>query len=251
MGYHTFVLRYSVYFEGKKEFPPLNAELPVNPHSVHPAPVRDVGAAMLAIRAHAAEWHVDPERVAVCGFSAGAHNAGMYSVSWHRPLLVEHFGVDASQLRPAAAILCYMLSDYPLMKSVSIEGLSRMLFRASCRALLGEYEPDDETLAAVSPALQVTEHTPPTFLWSTAADDAVPVENTTRMASARAHRGIPFEAHIFEGGQHGLSLANQATAPSRDMMDADAEQWTGLAERWLRKRFAPEMPDRMEWNPQP
>ena len=76
------------------------------------------------------------------------------------------------------------------------------------------------------------------FLWSTSEDTIVPVENATRMMTALAAKGIPFEAHIFESGEHGLSLATQATANRRAEMNADAAKWLPLAESWLLKRFA-------------
>ena len=75
MGYHAFVLRYSTYFEGKPSPFPLPKSMEVNPHSVYPGPMRDIGKAFLTIRAHAEEWLVDVERIAICGFSAGGHLA--------------------------------------------------------------------------------------------------------------------------------------------------------------------------------
>ena len=79
MGYHTFVLRYSTYTQGRDEFPDVfGKSIEPNPMTKHPAPVREIGMAMLFIRKHSDEWAVDMERVAVCGFSAGAHNTAMY-----------------------------------------------------------------------------------------------------------------------------------------------------------------------------
>jgi dipeptidyl aminopeptidase/acylaminoacyl peptidase len=97
-------------------------------------------------------------------------------------------------------------------------------------------------LDAASPTLHITKHTPPTFLWATAADALVPAENTTRMATALAQTVVPFEVHIFEGGDHGLSLADQSSANSLLELDVDAAQWAGLAEAWLKKRFALPLP---------
>ena len=78
MGYHAFVLRYSVYSENKggMMFGAQKDPEP-KPWLNHPAPMRDIACAMLEIRKHADEWLVDMDKIAICGFSAGAHNCAM------------------------------------------------------------------------------------------------------------------------------------------------------------------------------
>ncbi len=183
-------------------------DLPVNPNSVHPAPMRDIGKAFLTIRAHADEWLVDTERIAICGFSAGAHNCAMYSVYWQDPVICGFFGEEPAAFKPAAAILGYGICDYHLMFGEIADPFAQALSDAASIAFMGTKSPTQELLDVVSPVLHVSKNTPPTFLWATAADDLVPVENTTRMATALAHAGVPFEVHVFEEGAHGLSLAD-------------------------------------------
>lgn len=247
MGYHAFVLRYSTYDEGKNQFPDLSRPIEPKEKTKHPAPVRDIGKAMLYIQEHAQEWAVDMKRVAVCGFSAGAHNSAMYSVCWNTPLLTDFFKVDAEMLRPAAVILGYTLSDYIFMSGVKKNEMDAAFFAASNTAFLGEPDPLEERLREVSPALNVTENTPPTFLWATAADGLVPVQHSLRMAHALADHKVPFEIHIFEEGDHGLSVSTQASALSRNMIDQDAEKWVRLAECWLAKRFTLNLPEKTEF----
>jgi acetyl esterase/lipase len=246
MGYHALVLRYSTYSSGKG-FVPVLGDLPVNPNSVHPAPMRDIGKAFLTIRAHADEWLVDMDRIAICGFSAGAHNCAMYSVYWHDPILYEFFGEEPSAFKPAASILGYGISDYHLMFGEIKDPFAQQLSDSASIAFLGTRSPSEELLDAVSPALHVTENTPPTFLWATTADELIPVENTTRMSNALAQAGVPFEVHILEDGMHGLSLADQASAGSLMQIDADAVKWIGLAEAWLKKRFSLALPGKLDW----
>ena len=81
MGYHAFVLRYSTSMNGEGGFPDLRQPVTPKPETQHPAPVREIGMAMLAIRSRAAEWNVDADRIALCGFSAGGHNAAMYATN--------------------------------------------------------------------------------------------------------------------------------------------------------------------------
>ena len=95
----------------------------------------------------------------------------------------------------------------------------------------------------VCPARNVTENTPPTFLWATAEDELVPVQHSIRMAHALADKHIPFEMHIFEEGPHGLGLADQATAEAKSQIYPDAAKWADLAGEWLKKRFALPLPE--------
>ncbi len=246
MGYHAFVLRYSTYNNGAP-FKPVTGDLVVNPNSIHPAPMRDIGKAFLTIRAHADEWLVDTEKMAICGFSAGAHNCAMYSVYWQEPVICDFFGEQPAVFKPSAAILCYGISDYHLLFGEMSDPFAQMLRESSQLAYLGTKSPANELLDTVSPALHVTKNTPPIFLWATAADALVPVENTTRMATALAQTGVPFEVHIFESGMHGLSLADQSTAGSQFELNVDAAKWVSLAEAWLKKRFAFPLPQKPVW----
>lgn len=247
MGYHAFVLRYSTYFEGKPSpFPP-PGDMKVNPNSVHPAPVRDIAAAFLTIRAHADAWLVDMDKVALCGFSAGAHNCAMYATHWQEPVICDFFGEPPAAFKPAAAILCYGINDYHLMFGAITNPFAQALSDAAGIAFLGTTTPTSALLDAVSPALHVSPQTPPIFLWATAGDELAPAENTTRMATALARAGVPFEAHIFERGPHGLSLADQTSAGSQLEIDVDAAQWMKLAEAWLKPRFALPLPPRPAW----
>ena len=248
MGYHAFVLRYSTYFEGKPNpFPP-PVDMDVNPNSVYPAPLRDIGKAFLTILAHAEKWMVDTEKIAICGFSAGAHNCAMYSVSWSEPVITEFFGEPANTFKPAAAILGYGVLDYRLMFGLtSNDPMAQVISDAASIAYMGTKSPSPEFLETISPVLHVSPNTPPTFLWATGEDALVPVENTTRMANALAHAGVPFEVHVFESGPHGLSLADQSTAGSLFEINTDAQKWINLAESWLKKRFALPLLEKPIW----
>lgn len=62
---------------------------------------------------------------------------------------------------------------------------------------------------------QVTEKTPPIFLWQTATDEMVPVENSYLMAAALKQAGIALAHDVFPKGKHGLSLANEDWAAHR------------------------------------
>ena len=241
MGYHAFVLRYSVYTENSADMDAWAVKSPVNkPHLNHPAPMRDIARAMLEIRKNADEWLVDMDKVAVCGFSAGAHNCAMYSVYWDKPIMAEPFGVDNALLKPAACILCYPLIDYTFMKDrfAAMEGPMKGLYEMCNLAFTGTTQPDDATFREISPNLHVGKNTPPMFIWATAGDNLVPVQNSTIMATALATAGVPFELHVFEEGDHGLALADQSTASTTGQIVTDAAKWMPLCGEWLGKRMA-------------
>lgn len=239
MGYHTFILRYSTYTQGKPEFPDIFHDLPVKQEVLHPAPVLEIGMAILLLRQHAAEWLLDTNRIAVCGFSAGGHNAAMYGVYWDKPLITEALGGKPELLRPAALILGYPLTDYVCLAHTDWKhDIDQHFFHASIQAFLGTDTPTVEQLEAVSPARLVDANTPPTFLWATSQDSMVPVQHSLLMAQALADHSVPFELHLFEEGPHGLSLATQASSVAQSQMNADAAKWVSLADAWLKKRFS-------------
>jgi len=243
MGYHAFVLRYSTYFGKSIPLPGADAPEP-NTDANYPGPLRDLGKAWLTIRDNAAEWNVDMDRVAVCGFSAGAHNSAMFSAYWNDPVLTEYFDRPAEDFKPAACILGYPLTNYTILDE-GLEGMAVMLFRLSNTAYFGKEHPSAEEYDRASPALHVGPQTPPTFLWHTAADNLVPVNQSTSMIAALAAAKVPFEAHIFEEGPHGYATADQASAGNRSQIDPAAAEWLPLVETWLAKRFALELPEQM------
>ena len=247
MGYHAFVLRYSTYNNGVLKFDLSERDKKVNPKSVYPAPMRDIGKAFLLIRQYADEWLLDVDKIAICGFSAGAHNCAMYSVYWQDPIIYEFFAEEAALFKPAATIMGYGISDYHQMMGEYADPVAKAMSTAATFAFLGTETPSEEMLNAISPALHIGKNTPPMFLWATAADALVPVENTTCMATALAQAGIPFEVHIFEQGPHGLSLADQASAGSQFEINLDVEKWIDLVRAWLKKRFALDLPQKPAW----
>ncbi|MFC0674673.1 alpha/beta hydrolase [Brachybacterium hainanense] len=239
LGYHAFVLRYSVH--GDWGFLD-GGRIERRERSIHPAPLHDVAAAMGIIRDRAEEWLVDADRIAVAGFSAGGHNAAMYGTRWDDRAVVEAAG--GTPVRPAALVLGYPMTDYPLLHEAPApgDGGAPRTHDAASMALFGRTDPSDSLLREVSPALHVTAATPPAFLWHTAADALVPVEQSLSFARALARQGIPFELHVFEGGDHDLSLATQATARLDSQIVPPAAAWTRLAAAWLQTRLSLPVP---------
>lgn len=209
MGYHVAILRYSV--------------CPVR----YPAALLQVAESVLYLKEHADEYHIDPEKIVVQGCSAGGHLAANYGIAWNSPFLIKLMGMenDPEQLCVAGLLLCY-----PVITS------GEKAHEESFRNLLGEqYEEKKEELSLEN---QVTPDTPPTFLWHTATDETVPVENSLYFFQACLQQGVSAELHIYPVGGHGLSLANEETCRANGIgVQKECQSWIGLAQTWLKKIF--------------
>lgn len=201
-GFQCFVLRYSVK---QVEFPGALLEL---------------ATAVALVRSRAEEWNVDPEKIVVCGFSAGGHLAASLGTLWNRDFVTEPLGFHHEEHRPNGMILGYAVIG-------AGETANDTCF-ACCRNLLGSRY--DAMLETVTLENQVGDHTPPAFIWHTVEDPVVPVEQSLVMAQALQKAGISYEMHIFPRGGHGLSLCtDEVNTP----MPA-GQAWPEWAARWLR-----------------
>ncbi len=214
MGYHTFVLRYSVYNENKGAntleniFPDMSKPWVEKPNVKFPGPVRDVGRAMLYIKEHATDWHIDMEKVALCGFSAGGHNCLMYSIYYNQPIVTDFLGIGTEGLRPAAVVLGYTASDY--MPLVSEDAENNPMTNAINLALMGTDGITDKELAMkLSPCRLVNENTPPMFLWTTAIRLINLKRVPLRFAPGQSTRGLAGECMEIRQRHHTISCCSK------------------------------------------
>jgi acetyl esterase/lipase len=186
----------------------------------HPVPWHDAQRAIRMVRARADAWHVDPNRVGILGFSAGGHLASHVTTCFDAGESDSPDLVARQSSRPDVAILCYPVIAWG--ESFTHTGSQHNLLGADATA---------EQLAELSTQRRVGPQTPPTFLWHTREDTAVPPENSLVFYASMLQHGVPGELHIFERGPHGIGLAKGQGA---------AEAWPGLCEQWLRGRgFTP------------
>lgn len=172
-------------------------EYRVSPY-MHPAEISDAMRAVRFVRRYADIYRIDKDKIAVMGFSAGGHLAGSVSVHYDKNMYERTDEIDDESCRPNASILCYPVID---MLEYRHDG--------SRNNLIGP-NPTPSEKDFMSLYKQVTPDTPQTFLWHTAEDGCVPVENTLLYADALAKAKVPFEVHIYPYGQHGLGLAPDA-----------------------------------------
>ena len=202
-GYHVFVLTYSVGARAK-DFEPLC----------------QLAATFIHIRKYANEWNVDKEKIAVCGFSAGGHLAGSLGTLYNEEKFQNVFG-HKEDIRPDAMILCYPVI---LADEYAHQGSIKKVSGAEVGS--PEYE-------WFSLEKHVDSTTPPTFLWHTATDTTVPVQNSLRMANALVEEKIPVELHVFPEGPHGLSTCTREVGSA----DSYVGRWVEWSIAWLAKIF--------------
>lgn len=201
-GFNCFVLYYSL--GEKAEFP---------------RPLQDVSLAIAHIKRHAAEYNVDPERIFVCGFSAGGHLAASTGVFWNDKEAAFE-GMEPGENKPAGMVLCYGVLS--LCEHTHIE---------SCRYVTGREEPTEAQCARWSPDKHIGKDTVPAFLWHTQRDVTVDVRCSLSMANALILGGVPSEIHIYPEGPHGLSVATEETGdvdPHIAHWIRDCVEWTKL-----------------------
>jgi acetyl esterase/lipase len=185
----------------------------------HPVMLEDAERALRVVRSRAADWGLDPDRVGVMGSSAGGHLAATVLTQGDRGDPDATDPVDRLSARPAFGILCYPV----------ISMRDPLAHAGSRRNLLGE-EPDPALALQLSNELQVRADTPPTFVWHTADDAAVPVGNSYAFAAALAEAGVPHELHVYPSGRHGLGLG--VRDPAGRAVD-ELLPWTRACARWL------------------
>ena len=179
----------------------------------HPVPLQDAQRAIRMVRSRSKGWGVDPKRIGILGFSAGGHLASTAATHFDDGRPEASDPVDRESSRPDFAVLCYAV--------ITLEAPTA--HAGSRQNLLGD--PADPSLVALlSNDKQVTPRTPPTFLWHTADDTAVPVENSLLFFEALHKAGVPGELHVFPHGRHGLGLAPGDPAVS---------QWPRLCAVWM------------------
>ncbi len=165
------------------------------PYPKSAAALQDAQRAVGLVRAHAADWKVDPKRIGALGFSAGAHLAAAVSTHYATRLYPKVDAADEVSCRPDFAVVVY-----PGYLAIAEKGM--------------EFSPD----------IPVTKETPPTFLVQ-AEDDTVHVENATAYFLALKGVGVPTELHVYAEGGHGYGLRRTKLPVTG---------WPDLVDEWMK-----------------
>lgn len=203
-GYHAAVLNYSIY-----------------PGATYPTALLELGAAVRMLRDNAEEWLIDTDKIIIMGFSAGGHLAASYSCFWSGDV-AELLSCDRDILKPNGLIL-----SYPVITS------GEYASRYSFTNLLGDKY--DELIEKMSLENQVNASNPPTFIWHTKTDEAVPYQNSELFANALGEINVPIELHLYPEGKHGLALANEVTAIDASQIVPSCQDWFDKTMAWIKR----------------
>jgi len=163
-----------------------------------PAPaLQDAQRAMGLVRLHAAEWHIDPHRIGVLGFSAGGHLVAAISNDYRKRSYARVDSADDQSARPDFAVAIYP----------------------------GHLWERGQPPLAFNPDIHVTRQTPPTFLLQAQTDSVDNVNQSLAYYNALRNAGAPVEMHLYTRGGHAFGL-RRTEDPITD--------WPELVERWLR-----------------
>lgn len=198
----------------------------VGDFSEFPNPLVEISWAIATIRRHAKEWHIDPNKIAIAGFSAGASVASMSATQWNNESIAKTLNVTVQDIKPNAAILGYCCNDL----STIFDNQNDQLVVPTPGKITADRTPEIDVVN------YVTKDTVPIFFYHCRYDEYVPVKNTWLLASKLEELGLPFEMHIFQSGHHGMSVNNKLTI-EKDPIDSSVTQWVPLCLSWLDKIF--------------
>lgn len=157
--------------------------------------LEDAQRTMGLVRLHAVEWHIDPHKIGVLGFSAGGYLVAEISTNFERRLYAPVDAADKESCRPDFAV-----PVYPGHLWVDGKGYK------------------------LNPNVRVTRQTPPTFLVQAEDDNVDGVNQVLTYFIALKDAGVPAEMHIYAHGGHGFGLRRTSLPIT---------EWPGLVEVWL------------------
>ena len=213
-GYDAFVLHYSVC-----------------ENSAYPRPLEDISKAVWYVRSHADEWMIDPDHIAICGFSAGGHLCTLLGTQWNTPGLCQRLGIPEGGNKPNAMIMCYATT-------LEYEGAD------TSKAAKEDEDPAtargamirDRSHPEIVTVNYITADTAPAFIWQ-GREDFLNVLENIHFAEKMYEVGVPFELHIFGSGPHGTALCQPQTGYFDKSFPVNMDQWFPLCINWLNDQF--------------
>jgi len=190
-------------------------------HGYHyPVEFEDVTCAIRWVRAHAADYKIDPHRVGIMGSSAGGHLSSMALTHFDSGDTNSPDPIERQSSRPDLGILCY-----PVIT------MGEFTHGGSRNSLLGTNR-SPEMVKYLSSELQVTANTPPCFIWTTFEDRTVPMENSLMFVGALRKNRVPFDLHVYQKGGHGMGLKDKPPFANPHPWAADCLFWL-KAQGWV------------------
>jgi acetyl esterase/lipase len=186
------------------------------PYPESPMALEDAQRTMGLVRLHAAEWHIDPHKVGVLGFSAGGHLAAAISTHFEKRLYAAVDAADKESCRPDFAVVIY-----PGHLSLTAAEWDA---KQGAKKIVIHYPPSADKHLGLNPNVPVTRQTPPTFLLQAEDDHVDNVNDSLAYYIALKNGGVPVEMHLYAQGGHAFGLR-----PTKFPITG----WPQLVEVWL------------------
>lgn len=217
-GITCIVLKYRVPPEGLY---PKNARYPKSgPYPESPLALEDAQRTLGIVRRHAAEWHIDPHKIGVLGFSAGGHLVAAISTHYAKRLYTPVDAADRQSCRPDFAIALYP-GHMSLSAARYDAGFGPHKFTVATPPSL----PNPDKDLTLNPEVPITRDTPPTFLLQAEDDHVDSVYDSLSYYIALKRAGVPAEMHLYAQGNHAFGLRRTALPITH---------WTDLVDTWLK-----------------
>jgi acetyl esterase/lipase len=187
------------------------------PYPESPMALEDAQRTIGLVRFHAAEWHIDPRKVGVLGFSSGGHLVAAISTHFAKRLYPAVDAADEESCRPDFAV-----AIYPGHLSLSAAEWDA---KQGAREYLLHYPATEDRNLGMNPDIPVTHRTPPTFLLQAEDDHVDDVNDSLAYYIALKNADVPVEMHLYSQGGHAFGL-RRTKLPITG--------WPQLVETWLR-----------------
>ena len=214
-GITCVLLKYRV--PGNEGYPKSAPYPKSGPYPESPIALEDAQRTVGLVRFHAAEWHIDPHKIGVLGFSAGGHLSAAISTHFAKRLYPPVDAADKESCRPDFAVAIYPGHlSLSAAESDASQGVKKFVVRHPA--------PNADKELWLNPEVPVTGQTPPTFLLQAEDDQVDNVDDSLAYYIALKKAGVPVEMHLYAQGGHAFGLR-----PTKFPVTA----WPQLVETWL------------------
>lgn len=187
------------------------------PYPESPMALEDAQRTVGLVRFHAAEWHIDPHKIGVLGFSAGGHLSAAISTHFEKRLYAAVDAADKESCRPDFAV-----AIYPGHLSLSAAEWDA---KQGAKKFVVRYPEGADKELGLNPEVPVSKETPPTFLLQAENDHVDNVDDSLAYYIALKKAGVPVEMHLYAQGGHAFGLRRT---------EFPITGWPQLVETWLR-----------------
>ena len=186
------------------------------PYPESPMALEDAQRTVGLVRFHAAEWHIDPHKIGVLGFSAGGHLSAAISTHFEKRLYPAVDAADKESCRPDFAMVIY-----PGHLSLSAAEWDA---KQGTKKFVVPHPVNADKELSMNPEVPVTSQTPPTFLLQAEDDHVDNVDDSLVYYIALKKAGVPVETHLYAHGGHAFGLRRT---------EMPITEWPQLVEKWL------------------